>query len=216
MKNEKRQQAQNLYFQTNLTKTQIAEQLGVNRRTVMLWCQEGNWEQLRKSARHMPSLVAEKCYYLIDRFASKLLQDSTAISNLSYKDANVINMLATSIKKLKNRNSANESMEMFSFFLESVKKQDPDMAAQMLPFIEKYIETRKDVSSYDFLLEEFTDDGWLPHPAKEMEEEWKDEADNKAFEKEYYAAGQDYEKALENWQKPTTSGTEGDNRSEAA
>jgi hypothetical protein len=199
MKNEKRQQAQNLYFQTNLSKTEIASQLGLNRRTIMLWCQEGNWDNLKKSARHMPSLVAEKCYYLIDRFTSRLLMDETAVANLSHKDALAINMLASAIKKLKNRSASNEAMEMFNFFLENVKKRSPEMAAQVQPYIEDYVKSRKDVNTADFLLEEFTDNGYLPYPEKEIKEQWQDKKDTAAFEKELEAAG-NYDQVIANWQ----------------
>ena len=101
MKNEQQEEAKTLYFQTNMSKTEIAKATGVSRRTILRWCQQDNWETLRRSARHTPSLVAEKCYYLIDAFSSRLLQDPT-FTTINLKDAQTIHLLAASIKKLKN------------------------------------------------------------------------------------------------------------------
>ena len=57
MKQEQQQQARKLYFQTNLNKTEIAEQLNVSRRTVYNWSVEGDWDKLRpRHATCPPSL----------------------------------------------------------------------------------------------------------------------------------------------------------------
>ena len=200
MKNEKHQQARDLYFQTRLTKTEIAAQLGVNRRTIMLWCSEGNWQQLKKSAENMPALVAEKCYYLLDQYASSHLVDGAIISNFSWHHADVINKLASSIKKIKNRSTVNESMELFNFFIQYLRKKDPDLADIVLPHMEDYIWDRRNVTTNDALLEGFNPDASLPFPDKEIQEQWQDEKDNDAFKAELKNAGNDFDEALERWQ----------------
>ena len=175
MKNQQKEEAQNLYFQTDMSKSEIAEKVGVNRKTILFWSQQNNWDKLRKSARNMPSLVAEKCYYLIDQYASHLLVDGTPMRNFSLKDAQVLHLLATTIKKLKNRNTLNESMEMFNFFLDRLNQRNPGMAEQIAPHIEEYITARRGVESNDFLLDEFNKDGSLPYPEKQQMEKFADE-----------------------------------------
>ena len=128
MKTEQQEQAQDLYFNTSMSKTEIAARVGVNRRTVLLWCQQNNWDKLRASARHMPSIVAEKCYYLLNAFADGLLREGIANVNLTLKHAQTINLMCTSIKKLKNRSAVNESMEMFGFFMDGLKRRNPELA----------------------------------------------------------------------------------------
>jgi DNA-binding XRE family transcriptional regulator len=177
MKNEQQEQAKEMYFQANFTKTEIAHKLGVTRKTILFWSKQGNWDQLRMSDRNMPSMVAEKCYYLIDQFASNLLLECNSISNLQLKHAQTIHLLASSIKRLKNRNTANESMEMFGFFLDGLNRREPELAEKIKPEIEDYITVRKNVQTTDFLLEEFNHDGTLPYPVKEMEEKIQDEKD---------------------------------------
>ncbi len=201
MKNGQKQQAKNLYFESNLTKTEIAARLGINRRTVMLWCQEGNWERIRNSSRHLPSMVAEKCYILLDQYANKFL-DGFSIATFTDKHADAINKLASTIKKLKNRSATNESMEMFNFFLVGLTKKDPELAASVLPHIEEYLEARKDFNTNDCLPGEFLPDGSIPFNTTELEEKYKDQKDLEAFQNELSNADNNYDLALQNWQNP--------------
>jgi len=184
MKNEQKLHAKNLFLDTNLTQTEIAAKVGVNRRTIRLWSQEHNWENLRRSSRHLPSMVAEKCYYLIDQFTTHLLSANNVISTFSSKDADAINKMASAIKKLKARSAINESMEMFNFFIEDVKRKDEKMAEAISPFIEDYFTNRANISIADFQLSEFDETGrraWQ-HEEKEIKERWEDEKENEAIQ----------------------------------
>ena len=185
MKTEQQEQAQDLYFNTSLSKTEIAARVGVNRRTVLLWCQQGNWDKLRASARHMPAIIAEKCYYLLNAFADSLLREGIANVNFTLKHAQTINLMCTSIKKLKNRSAINESMEMFGFFMDGLKRRNPELAEQVKPEIEQYILVRENQDSNDFLLDGFNPDTTMPYPEAEIREQFEDEADNQQIMKEF-------------------------------
>ena len=190
MKNEQQQLAKELFLDTNLSKTEIAEKVGVDRRTIRIWSQEGNWENLRRSSQHLPAMVAEKCYYLIDQYATHLLSDGGTISTFSHKDAHAINQLASAIKKIKTRSAVNESMEMFNYFIEDVKRKDPKMAENISPFIEDYLTKRKDITTSDFRLSGFNEDCRIPWSEEEkvIMEQWADEKDNELILDEMAAA----------------------------
>jgi len=200
MKHKEQEQAKELYFQTNMSKTEIAASVGVNRRTILLWSKQDNWDKLRQSSRHLPAIVAEKCYYLLDHFTTGLLRDPS-LPALTFKDAQTIHMLATSIKKLKNRSTVNESMEMFSFFYEGLKKKNPDLAAELLPEIEEYITSRSDRDGNDFLIEGFNQSGVAEYPDQQTREQYADDADLQALEKEIQSLGGNKELAIQNWLK---------------
>ncbi len=178
MKNEQKEEAKNLYFEANLSKTEIAEKLGINRKTLLFWSKQGNWDKLKLSAQNVPSLVAEKCYYLIDQFTSGLLEKGAVISNLSLKHAQTIHLLAATIKKLKNRSTVNESMEMFNFFLEGLNRRDPALAEQVKPQIEEYITIRNNAEIADFLLEGFNENGTCSEYEKTKQEKLQDTKDH--------------------------------------
>jgi len=185
MKSQEREQAQYLYFQTDYTKGQIAEMLKVNRHTISMWAHQGNWDKLRKSARTLPALVAEKCYHLVDSYTSGILGDAYTAQNINIKHAQTIHLLASSIKKLKNRSTVNETMEMFNFFLDNLNRRNPALAAQIVPEVDEYLRARGDASVNDHLTSSFSEDGSISSPADEFVEQSLDQQDADLLNQEF-------------------------------
>ncbi len=200
MKDQQFEEAKNLYYQTEMTKAEIAQNVGVSRRTILRWCKEDDWERLRQSYRVMPALVVEKCYFILNNMLTRMAEESYLIP--TFKETQSIHLIASTIKKLKNRCTINESMEMFNFFLEGLKKKDPKLAADILPKMEEYISERSKKEVTDFLPEELIKD---PHPDpnhidKDEAEQIADEKDLRSLEKERQFTP-NYEQALANWEK---------------
>jgi hypothetical protein len=175
MKNKKKAQAKELYFQGDLTKTEIADRLGVSRRSIHLWVREGDWERLRLSAQHLPSIIAEQCYYTLAHLTRHILSDARMGIPLTHKEADAMHKVALTIGKLKNRSTVNESMEMFSLFLDRLRRRDPQLTEKLLPHVERHISERRDVYISDFLPAGFDEDGYMPLKAKDYTEQRLDE-----------------------------------------
>ncbi|MES2702046.1 MAG: helix-turn-helix domain-containing protein [Bacteroidota bacterium] len=167
MKNQQQQQARDMFIQDGLTKTEIADKLGVSRRSVYQWCIDGNWEQLRASARNMPAILAEKCYYIIGHFTEQLLQKDREQQPLIKAEVDMLHKLVNTAGKLKKGSTVSENMETFTYFLERVQKHDPDLAARVAPHVSEYIEDRRGVDEWSFLLQGFDAGGYLPATANE-------------------------------------------------
>jgi transposase-like protein len=153
MNNDKKQQAKNLYFQTEMNKTQIANLLNISRRSLYYWIQEGNWERLKKSANIMPGLLAENCYHIFSHLTRHLLSERRLTNPVTNKEVDTLHKLVLTINKLKSRTVLNENMEMFACFLDVVKKRNPKVpesftAMGFLPFDQdvSYEEKRLDAS----------------------------------------------------------------------
>ncbi len=78
-------QAKRLYFQSDLSKTEIAEMLGIPRRTLHYWIREKNWDRIKRSAAHMPFLLAENVYHIISRFTQQLLGEDCVARPITHK-----------------------------------------------------------------------------------------------------------------------------------
>lgn len=167
MKNQKKHHARNLYLHTGLSKTEIAARLDVDRKTIYAWIREGAWDRIKRSAEHIPALVAEQCYFLLGHMTTTILSDSRGNVPVTHKEADAIHKLALTINKLKNRNTINESMEMFTFFLEGLKKKCPDVANTILPHVEDFINARSNIYMTDFLPPGFDGQGHIPGPFSE-------------------------------------------------
>jgi len=142
MKLDQQQQAQDLYFQTDLTKTEIAGSLGISRRTLHYWVQQNNWERLKKNAGYMPSCLAENCYRILGDLLESILAADRIGKPATPQEVNSIGKLTNTIHKLTSRNTLNESMELLKYFTESVEKDDPVLAEMIQPEINKYITSR--------------------------------------------------------------------------
>jgi transposase-like protein len=143
MNNEKLEQAKNIFFQTDLSKTEIAEMLGIPRRTLHYWIRQHNWTRQKEAAAIMPSLLAEDCYHLIARFTKQLL----SADQITHKDAEALHKFTITTNKLKNRATLNENMEIFGNFMDSVNEKSPEVANVITPFVDDYIAARSEITN---------------------------------------------------------------------
>jgi hypothetical protein len=139
MNTELQEKAKKLYFQTDLSKTDIANALGMPRRTLHHWIKEKNWEYQKQCAGHIPVLIAENCYHILANYTEQLLSPERKDVMISYKEVNTIHKLTVTIGKLKNRATLNENMEVFSNFIDAVDGRSPEMAQAISPYINDYI-----------------------------------------------------------------------------
>ena len=141
MKQEQQQQAEHLYFQTDLSNTQIAEAIGISRSTLHCWVRENNWEHLKRSGAAMPSLIAGNCYQIMAQLTEHILSDERKDKPVTREEVESMYKLTLTINKLKARVALNESMETFTGFTEHLHNTSPDLADGIKPFISSYIAT---------------------------------------------------------------------------
>jgi transposase-like protein len=170
MNNEQKQQAQHLYYQTDLSKTQIAHVLNISRRSLHYWVREGNWDRLKKSAKHMPSMLAENCYHIFAHLSEHLLSERRIMRPITHIEANTLHKLTLTIKNLKNRNTVNESMEMLAYFVEGVNRKAPQLAKELMPHVQDYLSSRASVYPDQFYPENFNAQGFIPEQEEDNEE----------------------------------------------
>jgi len=188
MKNEQQEQARDLYIQTNLSKTEIADKIGVNRRTVYQWSIDGDWDVLRQSARCMPSISAQKVYHLIGHFTDHLLQRDSAYQSVNKDDVYVLGRLVNAVTKLKAGSTASENMETFTLFMEGLKQKDGFLFEELGPHVNDFITSKATLAHNSFLMNGFEKNGTKPFPEKDLQEKWQDEKDHEAILAEQKAA----------------------------
>jgi transposase-like protein len=173
MLNEQKLQARNLYFQTELTKTQIASMLNVSRRSISYWVKEGEWDRLRHSAAHMPAILAENCYHIFGHLTEGYLSERRMTNPVTLREVETLHKLTLTIKNLKNRATLNESMESFGYFLNALKQKNTKLADELMPYIDEYMTAAASTNRRDFAPEHFTGIGgripWLPEDTTEKQ-----------------------------------------------
>jgi DNA-binding XRE family transcriptional regulator len=183
MKNTQ-QQAKEMYFQSGLSKTEIAEKLGISRRTIYQWSADGNWEKLRQSARNMPIILAKKVYYLIGHLTDQMLQKDPSEPMVTKEDVNMLSKLTNILCKLRKGSTVSENMETFTHLLERMNGKNPELAQQVKPHLDEYIEARGGKSEKDFLLAGFNENGTLPLPENDLMDKWEDEEEQEKMRAE--------------------------------
>lgn len=156
MQNQKQDQARNLFFQTELNKTEIAEILGIPRRTLHHWISANHWDRQKQAAAHMPAFLAENCYHIIARLQEHLMSDDRAGKPITRQEADTMYKLILTVGKMNARATLNESLEMLGGFMESVQTNAPDKVAQVMPLVETYVATRASVTPFQLRLNQVT------------------------------------------------------------
>ena len=151
MKQNEMAQAERLFFQTNLSKSEIAEFLGVTRRTVHNWVNDNDWGRLKKSGEHMPAFLAENCYFVMAKLQYQILSETSAEKPINISQVNMLSKMASTIKRLNDSNSLNETIQMCAHLLDHIHEQNPVIAKVLQPHIDSYIKTKVKTASGELI-----------------------------------------------------------------
>jgi hypothetical protein len=180
---DKKLHAKHLYFQTELNKTQIADVLNISRRTLHYWIREGNWERLKRSSEHMPSLIAENCYHIMAHLTNSYLSERRLTNPVTPKEIDALHKLILTINKLKSRAALNEHVETFGLFIDKIRQKAPDVAEKVAPFVEEYLEERAAITAGSCTPPHFNDMGYIPmNDTTDYEEQQLDNHDSMAWD----------------------------------
>jgi hypothetical protein len=174
MINEKKYQAKPLFFQSGLNNTQIATLLNVSRRSISTWVKEGDWNRLKQSAKYLPSMLAENCYHIIGHLTETYLSESRIANPVTYKEIEGLHKLTLTAKKLQNRCTLNENMELFGYFMEMVSQRNPELAQTIHPYIDEFISARASVYTQHIQPDTFNSMGRIPVPEEDITEKQLD------------------------------------------
>jgi len=150
-------QAHDLYFQTDMPQTQIAELLNVNRKTLYLWMKEGNWQQVKRSARHTPSILAEQYYRQLAAINDKI----EAREDHPYptrEEAEIIRKLTLTIGRIKTGQTMSEHIETMTRFMEQLKTEAPALVKEILPYTDSFIKKAKQPSTQQEVIAELLEE----------------------------------------------------------
>ncbi|MBE2288209.1 MAG: hypothetical protein IAE95_01545 [Chitinophagaceae bacterium] len=195
MLNEKKHQAKTLFFQSELTNTQIASLLNVSRRSISTWVKEGDWNRLKQSAKYLPSMLAENCYHIIGHLTESYLSESRMTNPITFKEIEGLHRLTLTAKKLQNRCTINENMELFGYFMEMVSQRNPELARSIHPYIDEFISARASVYTQHIQPDTFNSMGRIPVPEVDNTEAQLDR-------QEQYLSDPDIIEAYKQWGIP--------------
>jgi DNA-binding XRE family transcriptional regulator len=124
IKEQQQEKAKELFFQSDLTRSQIAEQVGVSEKTIYLWTKAGDWRKLKSASRLMPSLIVEHFYSQIQELNDNIRNREPGHRFPTVQEAEVFRKLVLTAERLKKKQTRGEYSEMFQKFMQWLLPQN--------------------------------------------------------------------------------------------
>lgn len=138
--NLQQQKARNLYFQTDMTQTDIADIIGVSDQTVYRWIKQNNWKQMKEAARQAPIAIVEMFYKQLYALNSSICNRDEPIPTLQESEIN--RKLINSIDKLKKQASLSENIQVLMGFTGFLNRIDNELAKTVVLHADRYLKEK--------------------------------------------------------------------------
>jgi len=140
---EQQQDARNLFFQTDLTQLQIAEQVGVSQKTISIWANEGRWQKLKELSVKTPAIMIEEMYNELAEINLGIRKREPGYRFATPKEADTRRKLLASIRYVKEQQSAGSHMEVLINFSEFLKTYQPALVRDVVLAADAYLRGEK-------------------------------------------------------------------------
>lgn len=131
--------AKSLYTRDHLTIIEIAEQVGVERRTVSRWIKEEGWDKLRTGILMTRETQLLNLYEGIDRLnEQRLLRPEGERGWTTGESATIVN-ITKSIERLQMQSGIAETISVFTDLLSWLREQDPEKAKSLAILLDNYV-----------------------------------------------------------------------------
>ena len=150
--------ARDLYFNTNLSQAAIAAYIGVSKKTVCFWVNEGNWNKLRMAMFRMPSMLVEDMYAQLQELNHNIRSRIPGERYPTWHEADVMRKLVWCTIKMRQTSSVGENMESITAFCQHVAAKDPALAEKLqehtTTFMEEKMQQTHVPTEIDYMAEE--------------------------------------------------------------
>lgn len=128
------QQAENLFLNTDKSQKEIAEQIGIDPKTLYRWIRQGHWRELKSATRRMPSILVENIYAQLDDINFSIAQRDRGNRFPTKDESLTINRLINSVEKVKKQTSQGQNIEFMMNFINWLMPQNRELADTLLNY----------------------------------------------------------------------------------
>jgi len=167
---EAKQKAQDLFFNSELSQQQIADIVGINRKTLYDWKQQGNWLRAKCVTNQAPMVLVSHYYEQLAALSVDIADRDQAWPTKD--EANIVGKLTNTIRTLRRDGKTKaDAIEVLANFSELLREKDPELNDKIAEYIEEFLKT--------------TENGW-----------YKDELRRKRQEQRYVKEYREYAENL--------------------
>lgn len=122
MKLEQQELARDLYLHTDKTQSEIADILGVDRKSVYYWMKNGKWEQMKRAALQAPGVILQDIYNHIQAVNDKIYERAPEDRCPTMEEVNKLKKLIGITKDIPKK-SAGTYVQVFEELMRFAKKR---------------------------------------------------------------------------------------------
>ncbi len=138
MKDIQQQQARNLFITTTQTQQQIADTVGVDKKTLYRWIKQECWDQVKQATLAMPSLIVHNLFSQVAELQQHIASREDGMRFPTMHEAEVIRKLINTAQKLGMANSVSTNIEVMMSFSDYTLKQDLNFTKQLVKYADQY------------------------------------------------------------------------------
>ncbi|MEO8589417.1 MAG: phage terminase small subunit-related protein [Flavobacteriales bacterium] len=136
---EKRRTAQQLYVRNSMQGQEIAALLDVSEKTISKWKIADNWDRQRAAMVTTKPQELQRMYAQLSELNTAIEQRDPGKRYANSLEADVINKLASAIKKLEDETGLSATVNAFIAFIDWLRKKDLDKAKEFGELADHYI-----------------------------------------------------------------------------
>lgn len=158
-KHTQHEQARNLFFQTDLSNTQIAALLDLSRNTITRWIKQEQWREMKHAATQAPGAVLLELYDQLTALNKNISSREPHLRYPTPEEAIVQRRLMMSIKATERQHPGNY-MQVYAELIDELKYEDIDLAKKIMSYSQNIVQrkvtkdTRFNTQQYMFLEDE--------------------------------------------------------------
>lgn len=138
-KKEEREYAKMLYVNEGLNQKEISIKCGVAERTVSVWVNKYNWNQMKRSLMTVKDNQLSELYEKLERLNEEIKDKQDNL--VSSKDVDAIVKLTAAIQKLEHDTSVGEIIDVAKKYIDFVRGDDLELAKRVSDYFDLFIQS---------------------------------------------------------------------------
>lgn len=136
-----RQWAKSMYIYENRTQAEIAEAVGVSRQTVIRWCRDDKWDELKVSMTMTRENQIKNLYRQLSEINQAILSRPDGQRFANTREADTIAKLTDAIKKLETEIGIHDVVSVAERFINWLRPIDLGQTKTFVTLFDKFIKS---------------------------------------------------------------------------
>ncbi|MBQ9231570.1 MAG: DUF1804 family protein [Prevotella sp.] len=139
---QKKDWARTLYLRENLTQQEIADRVGVSRKTVNRWVGDGKWEEHKAGLTITREQQIANLYRQVAAINRTIEEKPEGERYASPSEADILSKLSSAIKKMEVEAGIAEIISVLMGFIDFIRPMDLDKAKEITRLADNYIKSK--------------------------------------------------------------------------